>query len=138
MAQRILFVCYGNACRSIIAEALARHHFDGSLQVASAGIAALGRIPSSTLTVLREVGVSCDGLYSKGLDQIDAGQFDFIVNLTDIPIGWFIPQGIGGRLIDSPVPDPYGSDLDAYRRTREAVAHLILEELPKWLNGPWT
>jgi arsenate reductase len=138
MVEGVLFVCYGNACRSIMAEALARHHFDSSLRVASAGIAALGHIPLTTLAVLREVGVSCDGLYSKGLDQLDDGHFNIIVNLTNTPIRRFIPHGIQGKLIDSSVPDPYGSDLDTYRRTREAVSQLIFEELPKWLNGPWT
>lgn len=138
MGKGVLFVCYGNACRSIMAEALARDHFDGSLGIASAGIAALGSIPLSTLEVLKEVGVVCDGLYSKGLDEIDISKFDIIVNLTDIPIDRFIPRGFQGRIIKSCVLDPYGKDMDSFRKTRDAIKRLILEKLPVWLNSPWT
>ena len=71
MKKSVLFVCYGNACRSIMAEALARHHWGEKLEVASAGVSALGYIPEETIKVLDEVGVSTDGLYSKGLNEVD-------------------------------------------------------------------
>jgi protein-tyrosine phosphatase len=45
-AGRVLFVCTGNMCRSIIAAALARRAFGAGFEVASAGIAAQpGRPP---------------------------------------------------------------------------------------------
>ena len=42
MTKRVLFVCYGNACRSVMAEALARHYWGDKLEVASAGLHSLG------------------------------------------------------------------------------------------------
>lgn len=137
MEKGVLFVCYGNACRSIMAEALAKHHLDGSMRIASAGIAALGSIPLNTLEVLKEASVSCEGLYSKDIDEIDTGEFDIIVNLTDIPIERFIPRGFHGRIIDSYVRDPYGGSLKSYTHTRDTIEQIILEKLPTWLNSPW-
>jgi protein-tyrosine-phosphatase len=37
-SESILFVCTGNTCRSVIAEAFARAHFGDSVSVASAGL----------------------------------------------------------------------------------------------------
>jgi len=135
MGKGVLFVCYGNACRSIMAEALARHHFNGSFKIASAGIAALGSIPPNTLEVLKEVNVSSKGLYSKNIHEIDSKEFNIIVNLTDIPIGRFIRGDFKGKIIDSCVRDPYGGSLDSYRQVRDAIEQILLENLPKWLGG---
>jgi arsenate reductase len=38
----IAFICFGNSCRSIMAEALARHHHGSELQAVSAGLSPLG------------------------------------------------------------------------------------------------
>jgi arsenate reductase len=136
MKKGVLFICQGNACRSIIAEALAKHHFDGLLRIGSAGVSALGSIPLNTLEVLKEVNVSCEGLYSKDIDEIDTRGFDIIVNLTDFPIDRFIPNGFRGKVVDSYVRDPYGRNLDSYRQTRNAIEQILLDKLPKWLGGP--
>ncbi len=37
MKPTIAFICLGNSCRSIMAEALARHHHGSELQAVSAG-----------------------------------------------------------------------------------------------------
>lgn len=136
MSKSVLFVCYGNACRSIMAEALARHHFRESLTIGSAGLAALGEVPQSTLDVLKEARVSCEGLHSKDIDEVDTGRFDIIVNLTEFSIERFIPNGFHGTVIDSYIPDPFGRSLDSYRIARTAIERIILEKLPKWLSEP--
>ncbi len=136
MSTRIVFVCYGNACRSIMAEALARHYWGESLRVASAGIAPLGRIPRDTVAVLEEVNVSCAGLYSKGLSEIALGSEDVIINLTGMSIQDLVPQGFRGRIIEWYVRDPYGESLDSYRQAWDAIEWLVAEKLPEWVEGP--
>ena len=66
---KVLFICLGNSCRSIMAEALARHRCGDRWDAASAGINPLGFVAPETLTVLTEIGVSLAGLYSKGLEK---------------------------------------------------------------------
>ena len=61
---RVLFVCWGNSARSIIAEALLRHLGGGRIDVFSAGIEPKGVNPL-TVRVLEEAGLPTTGLRSK-------------------------------------------------------------------------
>ncbi len=134
MGKGVLFVCYGNACRSIMAEAIARHHFSGYINIASAGIAALGRVPETTLEVLKEIDISCEELYSKNIHEIDISCFDIIVNLTDMPIYRLIPDEFQGKIIDIYVRDPYGGNQGLFRQTRDVIEQLVLRKVPTWLE----
>ncbi len=61
---RVLFVCTGNSARSIMGEALLRHHAGDRFEAFSAGMEPKGVNPL-TLRVLEEMGVSTAGLTSK-------------------------------------------------------------------------
>jgi arsenate reductase len=134
MTNSILFVCYGNACRSIMAEALAKHHWTNSLKVASAGLTALGYIPKETFRVLEEIGISTDGLYSKGLDEVELERVHLVLDLAAYPLENLIPPSFKGKLIHWYVRDPFQQNLDAFRQTRNAIEWLVTEKLPDWLN----
>ena len=135
MKKSILFVCYGNACRSIMAEALAKHHWGEKLEVASAGVVALGYIPEETKNVLKEVGVSTDGLYSKGLSEVDIDGFDLILDLVLYPLEGMIPPSFEGKVIPWQVRDPFMEGLDSFRQTRNDIEWLVTEKLSEWLDG---
>ncbi len=126
--KKILFVCLGNSCRSIMAEALARHFYNDAWEAASAGLSPLGRVAEETLQVLLEMGVNTQGLHSKGLNRFNLESFQAIVNLTEYDLQRFIPENLRGRTIQKPVLDPYGLDMAAYRRAREEII-LLIEEL---------
>ncbi|MGA7876424.1 MAG: low molecular weight phosphatase family protein [Desulfoferrobacter sp.] len=134
MKKRILFVCIGNACRSIMAEALTRHYWNGRYESASAGINPLGRVSEGTLEVLREIDVSADNLQSKGIVEIDLSRFDCIINLSEYPLEQFVPKRYHVKIINWYVRDPYGQSLDAYRRTRDAIEWLVTEKVPEWMG----
>ena len=57
---RVVFVCYGNACRSQMAEAYARARGQDVLEAASAGISPLGHIPPEVGVVMAEEGISLE------------------------------------------------------------------------------
>jgi protein-tyrosine-phosphatase len=102
--------------------------------VASAGVEPLGHIPPLTLLVLQERSISCEGLYSKGLDEVDLHRMDLIVNFTGFPILELVPESFRTRIVDSYVPDPYGRGLDSYRLARDVIEQIVLTRLPKWLS----
>jgi protein-tyrosine-phosphatase len=131
---QVVFICLGNSCRSIMAEALARHLFGEALEAASAGIHPLGLVAPETLQVLAEMGVDTRGLRSKGLEEIDFKECRLLVNLTAYSPGTGVAAG-PGRLIHRPMPDPYGGGLDLYRQSRDAILRLLLEELKGDLEG---
>lgn len=135
MKQSVLFVCYGNACRSVMAEALARHHWGDKLEVASAGLHALGYIPKETIKVLEEAGVSTQGLYSKGLSEIEIDGFHLVLDLAAYPLEGILPQSFTGRVLHFLVRDPFQEGLDAFRKTRNAIEWLVTEQLPEWIDG---
>lgn len=77
---RLLFVCTGNATRSVIAEALVRRERP-EWSVTSAGTLAIPGLPSSrrTLAALAAVGVSAPGHRSRTLTAAHCAEADLIV-----------------------------------------------------------
>ena len=133
MADGILFICLGNSCRSIMAEALARQFFPDSVNIGSAGINPLGYVTEETLHVLAESGVVTEGLWSKGLTEIDCAAYSVLVNLTNYSLDTVLPRHCRGRIIHHPVIDPFGRSLEVYRQSREAIRRFLTEELPPLL-----
>ena len=95
---KVLFICLGNSCRSIMAEALARHRCGDRWEAASAGISPLGFVAPETLKVLAEIGVSLAGLYSKGLNEIDLREYRLVINLSDHSLQGLIPPDVAMRV----------------------------------------
>ena len=135
MKKSVLFVCYGNGCRSIMGEALARHHWSDTLEVSSAGLIALGYIPEETKSVLEEIGVTTQGLYSKSLSEVDLNSFDLILDLLEYPLERLVPPSFKGKLIHWHARDPFSESLAGFRQTRDTIEWLVTEQLPKWVDG---
>jgi arsenate reductase (thioredoxin) len=126
---RVLFICLGNSCRSIMAEALTPHLCGERWEADSAGISPLGWVAPETLEALAEMGVSPEGLRSKGLHEVNLADYRLIVNLTHHPLGRLIPAAYADRLLHRPAPDPFGEALPSYRRSRDAIVALINREV---------
>jgi arsenate reductase len=134
--SKVLFICLGNSCRSIMAEALVRHRCGDRWEAASAGINPLGFVAPETLKVLAEMGVSPAGLYSKGLNKIDLRDYRLVINLSDHSLKGLIPPDSATELRNRPVPDPYGCSLEVYRRSRDEIQQVIIRELCQE-EKPW-
>lgn len=79
--QTILFICWGNSCRSIIAEALMRSKAPERFTAISAGVEPAGAVNPNTLALLRERGLSTEGLHSKSWHSLAGQQFDVVLTL---------------------------------------------------------
>jgi arsenate reductase len=126
---KVLFICLGNSCRSIMAEALARHRCGDRWEAASAGVNPLGFVAPETLEVLAEMGVNPVGLRSKGLEEFDFTEYRLLINLSDHSLQGRIPPDGAVRVLPRSVPDPFGCGLEAYRRSRDAISRVIIREL---------
>jgi len=111
---KVLFLCIGNACRSQMAEAIARHTASDVIEASSAGLVPFGVIPSTTLDVLRERGISAEGQSSKPLRSENMSAADIVINMTG-RAGASIFTDIGPEIEDWDVGDPYGYNLTVYR-----------------------
>jgi protein-tyrosine-phosphatase len=132
----LVFVCLGNSCRSIMAEALARHFYAAEALALSAGLSPLGWVAPETLTVLEELHVSTAGLRSKGLGEIALARCRALVNLTEQELSQRLPPDFPGRVFHRQISDPFGFSLATYRRTRDAILRLLERELSLWLRPP--
>ena len=79
---RVLFVCTGNSARSILAEALMRHHGGGDFEVRSAGTEPKGINPL-TLRVLEDAGIDASWARSKSVSEYLGQHFDYVVTVCD-------------------------------------------------------
>jgi arsenate reductase len=116
---RILFVCIGNACRSPMAEGIARALGSDVLDVESAGISPAGFVPSLTREVMSDRRIDMSSHVPKALREVDLGRFDLIVNMSGYPV----PPATTVR--EWEVPDPIGCDKLEYERTARLIESLV-------------
>lgn len=79
---RVLFVCTGNSCRSIMAEALLRQHGGADFEVHSAGTHPRGLNPR-TMALLADVGLDASWARSKSVDEFLGQAFDYVITVCD-------------------------------------------------------
>jgi arsenate reductase len=140
----LLFLCTGNSCRSILAEAVFNHLAPAGWCAMSAGSHPVGQVHPRSLALLAREGISTAGLHSKSWDNLPTTP-DIVVTVCAGAAGETCPAYLGPVLrthwgVDDPA-HASGTDaqIDAafdqtYRilRTRiEAFLALPLAELER-------
>lgn len=82
MNKKVLIMCTGNSCRSIIGEALVNRYLEG-IDAMSCGVAPSGRVNPNAKKVLELHGDWDDSYYSKHLDDVIDTPFDLVVTVCD-------------------------------------------------------
>jgi arsenate reductase (thioredoxin) len=129
---KVLFLCIGNACRSQMAEAIAKHIASDVIEPSSAGLVPFGEIPSTTLSVMEERGISTEGQSSKPLRPADLSAADIVVNMTGRPGNSIFTEPVAA-IEDWDVGDPYGFNLAVYRAICDQIETWV-EHLAKRLR----
>ena len=153
-AERIVFVCSGNTCRSPLAEALARDLTARRLGVApgevlshgfsfaSAGTSTYDGMPASENSAIAadEIGLDLSGHQSRQIDHDLVDRADRIYCLGEShrrAILAEVPQAAGRVHMLRPdgrdIADPYGGELQVYRRARDEIRAAIGQRLAQWL-----
>jgi protein-tyrosine-phosphatase len=129
---KVLFLCIGNACRSQMAEAIARHVAADVIEPLSAGLVPFGEIPATTLNALAELGISAEGQSSKPLRSEDMSAADLVINMTGrSSVAMFSDPT--PPIEDWDVGDPYGFDMSVYRAIRDQIEARV-EDLARRLR----
>jgi arsenate reductase len=138
--KKVLVLCTGNSCRSIMAEALINHNLAEEWQAYSSGVEPAGRVSPHAIAVLLELGIDTANLRSKSVEEfLERDDLDLVVTVCDhahetCPV---FPRPV--RQIHVPFPDPHrfsvmGDEIAIleYRKTRDRIRAELLPLLRDW------
>lgn len=149
--MRILFVCTGNICRSPMAEVLAREALRrrgrNDIEVGSAGTSAAEGSPASEGSYLvglekgLDLSVHCSTFLTRSV--VEASDLVLCMSAHHVQrvesLGGagktFLLGAYAGRTGDeAEVEDPFGGELDDYRRTYHQLDQLVTEAIERLLR----
>lgn len=140
--MNLLFLCTGNSCRSILAEATFNHLAPAGWRAMSAGSKPAGQVHPKSLALLEKEGISTDGCHSKSWEALPVTP-DVVITVCGSAAGETCPAYLGSAIrahwgVDDPARAS-GTDeqidaefMRAYRTLRsriEAFLALPLETL---------
>lgn len=138
MVQRILVLCTGNSCRSVMAEALFNHLGKGQYQAVSAGSFPTGYIHPKSIETLQRHGISPGQPRSKSWDEFTDEHFDLVVTVCDQAAGESCPFFPGKpKKIHWSTPDPakaVGSDVEINTAFDQAFS-MLKDRIEGYING---
>ena len=132
MSKKVLVLCTGNSCRSIIAEALINAELEG-IDAESSGVKASGRVNPNAKKLLEEKGIWRESYHSKTLDTVINNDFDLVVTVCDnaketCPM---FPKAV--KTIHISFEDPDGKGYEAFEETYELIRKELLPVVQKEL-----
>ncbi len=105
--KRVLVLCTGNSCRSVMAEALINQLGAGRLRAFSAGSRPTGRVHPKSLETLRRHGILPGEPRSKSWDEFAGELFDYVITVCDAAAAEHCPSFAGGfQKLHWSTPDP--------------------------------
>jgi arsenate reductase len=113
-AIKVLVLCTGNSCRSIMAEALINHFGHGRYQAWSAGSNPAGYVHAKAVETLKRHDIDPGQPRSKSWNEFANHSFDLVITVCDHAAGESCPLFPGNpRKLHWSTPDPakaLGSD----------------------------
>lgn len=104
---KLLFLCTGNSCRSIMAEGLLNRLGNGRFFAYSAGSFPAGEVHPVSLQTLKSKGVDTEDYYSKSWDGFIDKHIDIVITVCDSAAGESCPIFPGNPVkAHWGVPDP--------------------------------
>ncbi|MGE3152060.1 MAG: low molecular weight phosphatase family protein [Nitrospiraceae bacterium] len=133
--MRVLFVCTGNTCRSVLAEYISRGRFRGQIDAESAGVQP-GSVEDSSNAIytLRQHGIDARAHKPRDVRGVNIAEFDLIVTMDNQvarTLHELFPALPSERLKKWRINDPYGDDLAEY----DECAKVIHRELKRMLSS---
>ncbi len=105
--KTVLFLCTGNSCRSIMAEALLAYYGKGKFTSYSAGSFPTGKVHPKSLETLQSQNIPTAGLRSKSWDEFKDTKINIVITVCDNAAGEVCPIFFGSPVkIHWGVPDP--------------------------------
>jgi arsenate reductase (thioredoxin) len=120
-AEKVLFVCIGNAGRSQMAQAFAER---AGIEARSAGSRAEMHLHPEVVEAMHELGIDLEGRVPHQLSPEDVEWADLVVTMG---CGDACPVLPGKRYLDWNLQDPAGMPIEVVRQIRDRIAGLVAE-----------
>jgi protein-tyrosine-phosphatase len=129
----ILFICYGNTCRSPMAEGLAKLLLGDKIRIESAGLAPVlnGATHEAVEICRKEHGIDISHHITRSVADIPITFFDLVVILDSYVFEALKNRypSLRDRFLLWDIEDPYGQDRVAFQKTAEKIKTLIEKQL---------
>ena len=131
--ERVLVLCTGNSCRSIMAEALINAKLGDCVEAESSGVSASGKVNPQAKKLLQDRGIWRDEYHSKVIDEVLQKPFDLVITVCDnaketCPM---FPKAV--KTIHIGFEDPSGKAPEEYVKTLELIEKELLPAVKKEL-----
>lgn len=131
--KKVLILCTGNSCRSIIAEALINAKCDG-ISSDSSGVKASGKVNPNAQELLIQKGIWSDSYHSKTIDKVIENEYDLVVTVCDhaqetCPM---FPKAV--KVIHLGFEDPDGKGFEAFEETYKEIEEILLPKVKEVLR----
>jgi len=131
--KRVLILCTGNSCRSIMAEALINAKLSESIEAQSSGVKASKKVNQNAKALLKTKGYWRDEYHSKVIQNVLDTAFDLVVTVCDnakesCPL---FPNAT--KTLHIGFEDPSGKAVEEYAKTLQLLEDLLLPTIKKEL-----
>lgn len=127
--KKVLILCTGNSCRSIMAEALINAKLSECAFAMSSGVKASGTVNPNAQALLESKGLWRNEYHSKTIDTLIETEFDLVVTVCDhanetCPM---FPNAI--KMIHMSFEDPSGKAVQEYEITLNLIEEKLLPKI---------
>ncbi len=131
--KKVLILCTGNSCRSIMGEALINKYLKGNNIIAySAGSRPSGRVNKNAVKVLKEEKAWDKRYYSKSIDEVSKDKtFDLVVTVCDNAKESCPMFGKNVKTVHIGFEDPDGKSYKEFVKTKEMIKKRLLPLIKK-------
>lgn len=133
MNKKVLILCTGNSCRSIIAEALINAKLDG-VSADSSGVKASGKVNPNAKKLLIEKGIWSEEYHSKTIDKVIHNAYDLVVTVCDNANETCPMFPKVTKTIHIGFEDPDGKDFSAFLKTYKEIEEILLPKVKEALG----
>ena len=138
MTQKILVLCTGNSCRSVMAEALINQIGKDRYEAVSAGSFPAGYVHPKSIETLIRHGIAPGSPRSKSWDEFAGKKFDLVITVCDQAAGETCPFFPGSpEKLHWSTPDPAkatGSDAEINAAFDDAF-FMLKNRIEDLING---
>ena len=130
--KKVLILCTGNSCRSIMAEGMINSRFK-NIKAFSSGVKASGKVNPNAKKILENNNSWKDEYHSKTIETVLKNSFDLIITVCDnaketCPI---FPKPI--KTVHISFKDPDGEDWNEFEKLWIEMEKRLLPEIERYL-----